>query len=60
MIFFVSATRTKGGSVNEIENLASKEKVEIDWIEKIDDEKKNKVIAASLFTKVLKIIENFL
>lgn len=56
---FVSATRTKGGSVSEIEKLASKENVEIDWIEKFDDENKNKLIAACLFQKVLKTLFDF-
>lgn len=53
---FVCASRTKGGSVNEIEKLAKREKVEIDWVEKIDDESKNKLIVADLFRKVLDLI----
>lgn len=53
---FISASRTKGGSVYEIEKFAEEEKVEIDWVEKIDDESKNKLIAADLFRKVLDLV----
>ena len=53
---FVSASRTKGGSVNEIEKFAEKKKVEIDWVEKVDDEGKNKLAAADLFRKVLDLV----
>ncbi len=53
---FLSASRTRGGSVTAIEKFAEKEQVEIDWVEKIDDESKNKLIAADLFRKVLDLV----
>lgn len=53
---FISASRTKGGTVNEIERLAEEESVEIDWIKKDNDESKNKLLAADLFRKVLDLV----
>lgn len=50
---FISASRTKGGSVNEIEKLAKSENLKIEWIEKEDNPKKNKEIAADLFRRIM-------
>lgn len=50
---FVSASRTRCGSVNEIEKLAKSEGIDIEWIEKEDNSKKNKEIAANLFRRIM-------
>ena len=50
---FISDSRTKGGSVNEIEKLSKSENLKIEWIEKEDNPKKNKEIAADLFRRIM-------
>lgn len=53
----VTATRTKGCTVKELEKLEKKEKCPIEWIKKEDDENKNKIIASEIFRKVLDEID---
>ncbi len=49
----VTASRSKGGGVKEIEKLEKKEKAELEWIEKEDSQKLNKLIASDIFRKIL-------
>lgn len=54
---FISSSRTKGGSVNEIEKLGKQEKIIIEWILKEDNEGKNKIIATDLFCKIIDFVK---
>ena len=54
----VTATRTKGGTVTELEKLEKQENCPILWFPKEDNEEKNKLIASELFRLVLDEIDN--
>lgn len=53
---FVTATRTKGKTVNGIEKLTKKKSAELIWVEKEDNELKNTVIAGSIFGLIMQEI----
>ncbi len=54
---FVTATRTKGGTVTETENFKQSENAELYWFPKEDNEYKNNLIAAELLSFIVKQIE---
>lgn len=54
---FITATRTKGGTTEEIEKLTDKNSAQLVWVSKEDDESKNSLIAAELFSLIIKDID---
>ncbi|MBR6199522.1 MAG: hypothetical protein IKQ61_04555 [Spirochaetales bacterium] len=57
---FVTATHTRGSTVEEIENLTSKNKAKLVWVKKEDDESQNNIVAVGLLSLILKeIYPNF-
>lgn len=49
----VTATRTKGGSVDEIEFFKNEHNAELVWIEKEDNPDLNKLAAADIFRRII-------
>ena len=49
----VTATRTKGGSVDEIEFFKNEHNAELVWIEKEDNPNLNKLAAADIFRRII-------
>lgn len=49
----VTATRTKGGSVDEIEFFKKEHNAELVWIEKEDNPDLNKLVAADIFRRII-------
>ncbi|MBO4439000.1 MAG: hypothetical protein J5798_06580 [Spirochaetaceae bacterium] len=57
---FVTAARTRGGSVDELKKFTNKKEAELIWVQKEDDESKNNCIAAGLFSLIVKdVIPDF-
>ena len=50
---FVTASHTRGGTVEELESLAKKKDAKLIWIDKEDDKSKNPVIAAGLLGLIM-------
>ena len=49
----VTATRTKGSSVDEIEVFKNEHNAELVWIEKEDNPDLNKLVAADIFRRII-------
>lgn len=49
----VTATRTKGGSVDELALFKNKHNAELIWIEKKDNPNLNKLVAADIFRRII-------
>lgn len=49
----VTATRTKGGSVDEVEFFKNEHNAELVWIEKEDNPDLNKLVAGDIFRRII-------
>jgi len=56
---FVTATRTKGETTAEIAKFTKKQKAQLVWIKKENNEENNSIVAANLFNLIIKdVCEN--